>query len=135
MYLSKLGDAYAELARQTGRERQAIRAYRKLIESGAAEERHYTALSELLERDAPREAAALAAQGYLRFGNPYLARRAMYLYQRAGDAAATRAFLAGLTDAQRSALAQDAHFLYQPIAARPRSRLPPLLHRGACETV
>lgn len=106
-------DAYAELARQTGREHEAIRAYRKLVESGAAEERHYTALSELLERDAPREAAALAAQAYRRFANPYLARRALYLYQRAGDAAATRAFLADLTDAQRSALAQDAHFLYQ----------------------
>ncbi len=106
-------DAYAELARQTGREREAIRAYRKRVESGAAEERHYTALSELLEGEAPREAAALAAQGYLRFGNAYLARRALYLYQRAGDAASTRAFLAQLTDAQRSALAQDAHFLYQ----------------------
>jgi len=106
-------DAYAELARQTGREREAIRAYRRLIESGEAEERHYTALSELLERHDPREAAALAAQAYLRFGNPYLARRTLYLHQRAGDKAGTRAFLARLTDAQRSALARDAHFLHQ----------------------
>lgn len=105
--------AYAELARQTGREPEAIGAYRNLLASGAAEERHYTALSELLERDAPREAAALAAEAYRRFGNPYLARRALYLYQRADDAAGARAFLAGLTDAQRSALAQDADFLYQ----------------------
>lgn len=106
-------EAYAELARQTGREREAIGAYRKRVDSGAAEERHYTALSELLERDAPREAGALAAQGYLRFGNPYLARRALYLYQRAGDAAATRAFLAGLADAQRAELQKDPQFLYQ----------------------
>ncbi|GAB4468010.1 MAG: hypothetical protein OHK0044_09160 [Burkholderiaceae bacterium] len=106
-------DAYAELARQTGRQREAIGAYRKLVESGHTDERHYAALSELLERDAPGEAAAIAAQGFVRFGNPYLARRALYLYQRAGDAAGTRAFLAALTDAQRSALAQDAHFLYQ----------------------
>jgi hypothetical protein len=105
-------DAYAELARQTGREREAIRAYRKLVESGHTDERHYTALSELLEGDAPGEAAALAAQAFLRFGNPYLARRALLLYQRAGDATGARAFLAALTDAQRSALAQDAHFLY-----------------------
>jgi hypothetical protein len=105
-------NAYAELARQTGREREAIRAYRKLVESGRADERHYTVLSELLEGDAPGEAAALAAQAFLRFGNPYLARRALYLYQRADDAAGARAFLAALTDAQRGALAQDAHFLY-----------------------
>jgi hypothetical protein len=105
-------EAYAELARQTGREREAIRAYRKLVESGDADERHYTALSELLEGEAPGEAGAFAAQAFLRFGNPYLARRAMYLYQRANDAAGARAFLAALTDAQRSALAQDAHFLY-----------------------
>lgn len=106
-------DAYAELARQTGHEREAIGAYRNLVESGAAEERHYTALGELLERDAPREAAALAAEAYRRFGSPYLARRALYLYQRAGDRAGARAFLAALTDAQRSALAQDPQFLYQ----------------------
>ncbi|MFN3565413.1 MAG: tetratricopeptide repeat protein, partial [Burkholderiaceae bacterium] len=99
--------------RQTGRAAEAIRAYRRLIESGAAEQRHYTALSELLERDDPREAAAVAAQAYLRFGDPYLARRSLYLYQRAGDAAGTRAFLARMTDAQRSALAHDAHFLHQ----------------------
>ncbi|MEW5881151.1 MAG: tetratricopeptide repeat protein [Pseudomonadota bacterium] len=106
-------DAYADLARQTGRASEAIRAYRRLIESGDAEEHHYAALSELLERDDPRAAAAVAAQAYLRFGHPYLARRTLYLYQRAGDAAATRAFLARLTDAQRSALARDAQFLYQ----------------------
>ncbi len=110
---SEFWDAYAELAQQTGRAREAAAAYRRLIESGAADEGHYTALSDLLEADAPREAAQLAAAGYARFGNAYLARRALYLYQRAGDMAGARAFLASLTPAQRTALAQDARFLYQ----------------------
>ncbi len=105
-------DAYAALARQTGREREAIRALRKLVASGAAGERHYAALSELLEGDAPGEAAALAAQGYLRFSTPYLAQRALNLFQRAEDLSGARAFLAALSDAQRRVLAKDAQFLY-----------------------
>lgn len=106
-------DAYAELAKQTGREREAVMAYRKLIESGAAGEAHYLALSDMLERDAPVEAAAVAAQAYARFGNPYLARRALYLYQRASDGDGARRFLARLSAAQRAALERDPNFLYQ----------------------
>lgn len=106
-------DAYIALARQTGHVRDAIKASRRLVASGHAKEHHYTLLSELLEPEAPRLAAEAAAQGYRRFGNPYLARRALYLFHRSGDASAARAFHASLTLAQQNALAQDAFYVHQ----------------------
>lgn len=109
---------YAEAARLVGRDAEAIRAWRRLIDAGQAQEQHYAALIAALEEKQPMEAAAVAEAAFDRFGTEYLALRAMTLRQGARDTTGLRAWLARLRPAQHQALERNPYFLYQRAAYR-----------------
>lgn len=105
--------AYAELARASGRRDEALRAYRLLLDLGTDSEDALVGAAGLLEEDDPREAARLYDLAWQRLGRPDLATQALYLLLRAGDPAAVRRWLTGLTSGQLEVLERDARFLIQ----------------------
>ncbi|MDZ7653761.1 MAG: tetratricopeptide repeat protein [Burkholderiaceae bacterium] len=105
--------AYADLARTSGRRDDALRAYRLLIDSGAATDEVLINTAALIEDNDPREAARLYDLAWRRSGRADLAAQALYLLLRAGDAAQVRSWLANQTPAQRTLLERDARFLMQ----------------------
>lgn len=124
-------DAYAEMARATGRAIEAERALRRIIAAPDPSEGDFSALIALLEAERPLEAAALAEQAYGRFGTPYLAMQAMYLWSSQGSAAQVRAFLARLTPEQRARLEREPQFLLQQASFHLRESEPRLALHAA----
>jgi hypothetical protein len=102
---------YAELARLLGNDAAAERGYRALIAAGAQTPADLSNLVALWSQERPRAAAALAADAYLRGGEPALAEQALSLWSRVAERREARAFLQLLSPQQRDALAARASFL------------------------
>lgn len=102
---------YAELARLLGKDAAAERGYRALIAAGLQTGADASNLVALWAHDRPRAAAALAADAYLRGGEPALAEQALSLWSSVSERGEARAFLARLSPAQREALSARPGFL------------------------
>ncbi|MBK4738231.1 tetratricopeptide repeat protein [Noviherbaspirillum pedocola] len=109
---------YAELARLLGRDNDAERGYRALVAAGLQSPADVSNLIALWQHDRPRDAAALAADAYLRGGEPALAEEALSLWATLSERNAARAFLARLSPQQQAALEKRAAFLIQRAALK-----------------
>lgn len=95
----------------SGRDAQALRAYRKLVSGSKATAEDYAALVALLRDDTPLEAARLAEESWRKFSRPADLLTAARLYLAQGDTRNADRLFRSLDGAMPAALKRDPDFL------------------------